>query len=283
MSSTIKTAFIVYFSPAKTTRHVAQIIAQTLESVNIKPVLFDLEKDRDDSDLLDSIASTNGESLLFIGSPVYVSHAVPQVMAFISKLSPDTGLPVIPFATWGGATSGIALHEMGNALTEKGMVVVGAAKILALHSLMWQFENPLGKGRPNTEDDKLIKDLVATVLKKMSSTPSEGIPLTDLAYYPEPVMAEMQKITLAMAKDHFPVRHVDKDACTQCEECAATCPTNAITFSPYPDFGDRCVYCYNCVRLCPEEAIAADFSMLEELIRTRAAQFKETPLSSIFI
>lgn len=52
----------------------------------------------------------------------------------------------VPFVTWGGACSGISLYEMGKELLNKRFTVLGAAKILAVHSLMWQLENPLGKG-----------------------------------------------------------------------------------------------------------------------------------------
>ncbi len=283
MIKKIKTAFVVYFSPAGTTHHVAQVIAKTLETSEIEVVLFDLAKGPDDTDLLEAIRNSKNESCLFIGSPVYVSHAVPTVMNFISRLPESINQPVIPFVTWGGATSGIALHEMGTALAKKGRLVVGAAKILALHSMMWRSDTPLGKGRPDGEDDTLIEDMVSNVLDKLSSKPIKGIPLTDLAYYPEKVRAEMEKITISVAKNYMPIREVDEDACTQCEECAATCPTNAITFTPYPDFGESCISCYNCVRLCPETAIRADFSMMEKRIKDRAEQFKEQPFSQLFL
>ena len=185
MKKKIKTAFVVYFSPAGTTHHVAQVIAKTLEASKMEVVLVDLGKEHNDTNLPEGIRNSKPTYCLFLGSPVYVSHALPPVMDFISRLPDNTNLPVVPFVTWGGAKSGIALHEMGEALSEKGMRVVGAAKILARHSLMWRADLPLGKGRPDGEDDALIQDMVHNVLTKLSTRSPEGISLGQLAYYPE--------------------------------------------------------------------------------------------------
>jgi formate hydrogenlyase subunit 6/NADH:ubiquinone oxidoreductase subunit I len=72
------------------------------------------------------------------------------------------------------------------------------------------------------------------------------------------------------------------ERCTTCGLCAETCPVEAVTLSPYPEFGPNCIHCYNCVRLCPEQAIAADLSQVHQRIRARAVQMGENPLSQIF-
>ena len=283
MTNKIQKAFVVYCSPAGTTRHVSKIIVKKLQELKIEVIECDLSKKFSETAIITKINRVKNNACLFVVSPAYVSHAIPPVMNFIARLPKNSQMPVVPFVTWGGATSGIALHEMGKALTEKNMTVVGGAKILALHSMMWQMKDPLGKSHPNEQDDQMIQKMVTGILDKLSDGSNGSIDLSTLAYYPEDIAAEMEKTTLKKAKSHMPKRKVDEDACTECKECSSACPTDAISFNPYPEFEKNCIYCFNCVRLCPEDAIKADFSKVETRVRTRAEQLQETPLSQIFI
>lgn len=277
-----KKAIIVYCSPAGTTRHVANVISDQCHKYGADVQEVDLARRPDIDALRATIASAADDLCLFIGSPVYVSHAVPPVMAFIARLPEGTSLPVVPFVTWGGACSGMALFEMGTALAEKGMAVVGAAKILAVHSMLWRSNNPVGQGHPDAEDDRLISDLVTHVHDQLSRGNTTAVPTADLAHYPAPARAEMAKMNLKIAAAHMPTREVDAGACTECGQCAEACPTDAITFDPTPVFGETCIYCYSCVRECPEDAIRADLSGAEARIRDRVKQFDEQPLSQVF-
>nr|MBL0714120.1 hypothetical protein [Desulfobacterales bacterium] len=128
-------AMIVYCSPAGTTRHVAGVMARQCQKLGIEVQEVDLARRPAIEPILSAIARAEDGLCLMIGSPVYVSHAVPPVMDFIAKLPEGTKLPAVPFVTWGGACSGMALFEIGQALERKGLLLVGAAKILAVHSM----------------------------------------------------------------------------------------------------------------------------------------------------
>jgi ferredoxin/flavodoxin len=273
--------FVVYFSPSGSTRHVARVMEKRFKELGIDPSLFDLAENSELSQVISE--QIRGDSCLIVGSPVYASHAAPPIMQFISELSPVASASAVPFVTWGGASSGIALFEMARELQKAGFKILGAAKVMAVHCLMWQLENPLGEGHPNSEDERMVQELIDEVNRKMQSHNSKGIELSYLAYQKKEIHAEMEKMSLEVAKAHMPVREVDEELCNQCEICAEVCPTAAVALVPYPAFGETCVYCFSCMRNCPEGAIKANLSEIWQLIRDRAEFFKERPKTKIFI
>jgi ferredoxin/flavodoxin len=279
-----KNVFIVYFSPAGSTRHVAEVIEKQFQWLGAETSSFDLSEGDSDigSAISQKMAVSEGKSCLFIGSPVYASRAVPPVMECIAELKEHTGLFAVPFVTWGGACSGISLYEMGKELINKKFTLLGAAKILSLHSLMWELEDPLGKGHPDVDDDHMIKEFVNHVNRKLHKANPKGIKLSDLAYQTKENHEEMEKTGLQTAKAHLPNRKIDTGLCNQCQVCSEVCPKNAIIFTPYPEFDDTCVFCFNCLKKCPEQAIIADLSGIWQRIRDRAAFFSERPYSQIF-
>lgn len=107
--------------------------------------------------------------------------------------------------------------------------------------------------------------------------------MSDLAYQKEEIHAEMEKMSLEVAKAHMPIREVDEELCNQCEICAEVCPTASVAFAPYPVFGESCIYCFSCMRTCPEGAIKANLSEIWQRIRDRAEFFKERPYTKIFL
>jgi ferredoxin/flavodoxin len=275
-----KKVFIVYFSPSGSTRLVAGVMEKRFKELGIEPSLFDLAENSELSQVISE--QLRGDSCLIVGSPVYASHAAPPIMQFIAGLNPVNSGSAVPFITWGGASSGIALFEMARELQKKGFKILGAAKVMAAHCLMWQLENPLGEGHPKAEDERMVQELIDEINREMRIHSSKGMDLSDLAYQKEEIHAEMEKMSLEIAKTHMPVREVDEELCNQCEICAEVCPTASVAFVPYPAFGERCVYCFSCMRNCPEGAIKADLSEIWQLIRDRAEFFKERPYTRIF-
>jgi ferredoxin/flavodoxin len=279
-----KKVWVVYFSPAGSTRHVAGVIEKQFQALGSEVWVSDLGECRDGAtEISRQIEESKGSNCLFIGSPVYVSHAVPPVMECIASLTENTGRFAVPFVTWGGACSGISLYEMGKELKNKGFTLLGAAKILAVHSLMWPFENPLGHGHPDSNDDRMVKELVNRIHDKLYSDSPKGIELSVLAYQTQENHKEMEKVSLEAAKADMPRRDIDTELCNQCQICAEVCPMDAVTLTPFPEFGHDCVFCFSCVKQCPERAITVDFSEIWQRIKDRAVFFSEHPHSQIFL
>ena len=158
---------IVFFSPAGSTRLIAQCIEKNLAGHGMTASVFDLGRigHAQRAEILELL---HEPCCLWIGSPVYCDHAVPPVMEFIQALPVAPGRYAVPFVTWGGVTSGLALPEMVEALNKQQIIPLAAAKILAVHSSMWTASKPLGTGHPDAQDLARVATLVDTVVDRLA-------------------------------------------------------------------------------------------------------------------
>ena len=278
----MKNAFIAFCSPAGSTGHVAQVIADSLREKAVTVHLLDLGAGQDASLFLGLLKTAEVDDGLFVGTPVYRELAIPPVMAFLDDLPPANGCTAVPFVTWGGATSGIALWQMGQALQAKGYVLTGGAKVLAVHSMMWPSDQPVGHGHPDDDDDRQVHRLVTRVLERPSNSTAKPMPLSDLDYQPDAISANFKK---KMDQPWMIIpKTIDEERCTQCGTCEAVCPVDAVALDPGPVFNTRCFDCFECVRECPEDAIVSGVPLgkIEAMIRERVEKYKEQPPTQIF-
>jgi ferredoxin/flavodoxin len=274
---------IAYCSPGGSTRQVAGVFHNSFNNNNADVVTFDLAKEYDHSAAQDVIKTTDQKVCLFIGSPVYRDMAIPPVMKFIDALPQSEGNYAVPFVTWGQACSGMALWQMGEALMKRGFLIAGAAKVVALHSMMWLANDPAGKGHPDKTDESIIEEMAATLQERFDSDDIPVLALETLDYQPHKRADEIKnKIN---APWYIIPKKVDSAACTQCGICEEECPVDAVILDPYPEFDQNCIDCFNCIRLCPEEAIASSISMedIADHIRMRVETIDEKPLTQVFV
>lgn len=276
------TLAIAYISPNSSTKKVAEAIADQIYEGGSTATLTNLSNQEETQSLI-RMMNSDDETLLFIGSPVYSNLAVQPVMTFIKELSPSPKSWAVPFVTYGIACSGLALWQMAAALTDRGFQVAGAAKIAALHSVMWRVNHPEGEGRPNSEDLGQVRGLTKTVHSRQTNGTLTPLALAELDYHP-PELAAKFKAKMAQPWKGIP-RTVDETICDECGECAQNCPADAITLNPTPEFSDACFHCLNCIRVCPKDAITPTPSIaaLVEMIRNRVETINEQPKSQLFV
>ncbi len=282
VSKQYRQSFVVYIYPTGTTEMLAKTIETSLVARGESCTLCNLGTKPLNTEDIVSALSSDIETLLFIGSPVYSSHAVPTVTRFIDQLPAAKNCRAIPFVTWGGATSGVALHEMGEKLLDRGFILAGAAKVMAVHSLMWQLPDPVGVGRPNADDLGQVAQLVSEVIDNADAGCTQQLSIEALNYQPAEHVPEMLQLSVTKAKTILPSRQVDPERCTLCGYCRDNCPASAIKLDPLPVFLPDCFICYNCVRLCPEKAISADLEPVYDRIRARVTHYAEKPDTELF-
>lgn len=245
--------------------------------------MLDLGKKHDLPGVLNAMKRAGKHACLFIGSPVYRDVVIPPVIDFIETLPEMAGAYAVPFVTWGQACSGVALWQLGNALVQKEFNIIGAAKVVAVHSMMWGVADPAGKGHPDKTDNREIIKLVAALYNRLDSDNIPVLSLDTLDYQPHARAEQMKK--KINAPGMIVPKNVNSEACTQCGVCEEECPVSAVALNPYPEFDRNCFDCFNCIRLCPETAIEPAISMdqIERHIRERVRTINERPLTQIFL
>ena len=267
--------FVVCISPTGTTLHAAQVIGKELTALGKPCSALNLGDSASRAELNNILAATAKDTCLFIGSPVYATHAVPAVMDFIKSLPVGTNCCSVPFVTWGAVTSGVALAEMAGELEAKGYPAVAAAKIVAEHSLLWRFDNPLGKGRPDVNDDRSLRDMVKKVAAALDADDKKYLSADTLNYQPEALQKVMAGLKLNAVRKVLPQISLKRDLCTLCGDCVTACPAEAVELADGPVFKDCCIACYNCLRACPENALQADFAQMAAGLAQRVKDFGE--------
>jgi len=273
--------YLVYISPNGSTGQVADVLAAQLQKGGARVDRLDLAGPAAYDAFIEKL-DNDPQACLLIGSPVYRDMAVPPVMAFIDALAAtDTGW-VVPFVTWGLACSGVALWQMGSALKAKGYRIAGAARVAALHAMMWPADGPVGEGHPDEADKQQVRDLADRLLADAKNGTFTALPLEALDYQTAERAAEC-KAKLDQPWMVIP-KTVNEETCTECGVCAEECPVAAVSLDPYPVFSAACFDCFTCVRVCPEEAIEpkVPLAKIGGMIRERVATLNEQPLTEIY-
>lgn len=276
------TIWVTYLSPAGTTRQVAKIIAQEAERSGQAVKLQDLAGRKADAGRICENLSPG--DLLFVGSPVYAGQPIPRAMEFISGLPDAADCFAVPFVTYGGVNGGRALYDLAKIMDSRGLQILGGIKVLAVHSLLWQSDDPIGKGHPDADDVAKIQELVHAVLEKKEAEERTTLSPEAMNYKSEAPEEPEGPSRLEGLKSNVLPMELDSEACTQCGVCADACPVANIALTPYPEFGDRCILCFSCVRLCEEKAVNNKaLSMLDSVVRERKEFFKEPEETLYFV
>jgi len=171
---------IIQFSPSGNTMKVSEKIKVSLEKGGENVVqLIDITGDRcffenNRSDFLKE--KVDRHDILLIGCPVYAHHLQYHVQGLIKLLpKPDSdrwGKYTIPYVTYGGIDSGIALEEAGRLLKKSGRKVIGGMKISASHKMTRAFmDEEFNRGKPDDKMISIIDELLEKVNQLKTITP----------------------------------------------------------------------------------------------------------------
>ena len=287
----MKVVFIV-FSPSGHTLTAAQKFMHLLEGNEISCHMINITKNDkylDNLTITKTLVNDLSEcNLLILCAPVYAGHCEQNMLRIIRALPcKNTKLiPAIPFVTYGGVHSSVALEEMGKALNDRGYIPIMGIKIAAEHTLTATFKKRINPNLPGKVEEQILTK-AAEITKKVINDKKAPVGVgKKLAY--TPFLKRIMFRIFSQEKIHGKYKKVtiNTEKCTCCKRCIAACPVNMFAYIDNTIQMVRdpkhCILCAECYHHCPVKAIVHPYI---EVARKRLADGfveLETPQSEIY-
>ncbi len=260
-------AAILFFSPSGNTRGVAERIRGELLSrgweCNLTDVTGRVRTFREPGGMEKLRKELGPHDVLLVGGPVYANHLHYTVLDLIGSLplpEPGSGTFAVPFVTYGGVSSGIALREAGGALSRRGRTVVAGMKVAASHRMTRAFlDRELNLDIPLEPAAAAVRDL-GDLLGRLPYLPRPRSVLRSLSCN-GPEAWFKATFVFREKKWHarrYPRIEVNADACRKCGLCGSRCPVGHLDAGRdgVPrETSEACIHCMNCAVECPAGAI----------------------------
>lgn len=231
-------ATILYFSGTKTTEKYAQAFTKGLSfETEVKEIRHDAQLARE----------FGSDELLVLACPVFGGYAPAFVWEQLEGVR-GANTPAVALAVYGARDYDNALLEMSAKLGEAGFVTVGAAALVARHSIV----QSIAPERPTNADLDEAAAFAATVAERLAGMGS----IADA-----PSFAFKGELGGTGPKNPAPLV---SDDCVECGTCARQCPAGAIPADePNTTDAEKCLTCLRCVAVCPMSARSLPQPMLE--------------------
>jgi ferredoxin/NAD(P)H-dependent FMN reductase len=289
-------ATIIEFSPSDNTNQVSELLKFTLEQNNITVQIVNITRNEkyflmnNKQNFLQETIKEH--DILFIGSPVYAHHLQFHVKDLIDNLPSPTngwGKIAIPFVTYGGISSGIALDEAGKLLRKSGRKVLAGMKVSSSHHMTRAFMKE--EYNKIQSKDKLISTL-NDLVKRIKSTDldslkdnSKHLKYQSLGIYLKAHLIFKEKV---WHEKRYPKVIIDYNRCLKCGKCIKVCPVCHLEQkqdkSIIKNMTPNCIHCFNCIIECPQNAISlvGDLGKAKSFMESIIKKGNENPDTYIY-
>jgi len=254
----IKKVHLVYFSPTGTTQSVIRAAAKSFSNEI-------LEHDMTAYTSGDVQLKFEKDDFVIFGFPVYGGRVPRTFRDRLNGIKGQHTLAVL-IATYGNREYGDSLFEMKDIAENNGFLPVGAAAVVAEHSVI----RSIAAGRPDANDFAFIENFCSELKKKIAAIPLKG---------------ELFKLAVPGEKPYrryieLPMAPIAAACCTACGLCEKKCPAGAINErNPRKTDKEKCIGCMRCVRICPQKArkLPKLKMIAGQLFLSRAARIRKEP------
>lgn len=290
-------ALIILFSPSDNTRRIGKMVEVELIKKGICTQFIDITRNEEYFTSNDKSSYLNGlvrkHDILFIGSPVYAHHLQYHVKELINALPAPSaiwGNAVVPFVTYGGVNSGIALEEAGKLLKRSGRKVLGGMKISSSHRMTRAFmENEYNK---QVSEDKAITT-VQQLAKYINDIDMSSLEDSSKILKYQSIMTGLKANIIfkekVWHKKRYPNVTIDENKCNKCGKCITVCPVCHLgqddSQSIIRNKDSNCIHCFNCLVECPQNSIylVGDMDKARDFMNKIFKISKEKPGSYLYI
>ncbi len=234
---------LVYYSSTGNTRLACQYIKARLKNVELD--LVDLKKTR----------VTDFSAYDLVGFAAWADYTAPSalVLDYLASLPRQNKKPAFVFNTFGMFNGG-TLRTLHHRAKQAGFNVVAAFALHCPENIPIVISQGLPwADAPNQQElakfEAAIAELDRTLLEIKGGRQASGKVRFGLLDY-------LTVFPRTTAKKKMGGKYVDRELCTRCGLCQATCPGSAIKLAPYPVFDQaKCSGCWACYNTCPRRAI----------------------------
>lgn len=235
---TICSAQLIYFSPTRTTQRVLTGIAAGIDLGDV------IHLDLTPPGVQGRTFEVGSETIALLGAPVYGGRLPAEAVARLQQVRGNNA-PAVLVVVYGNRAYEDALRELYDLAVEADFRPIAAAAFIGEHSYSTT-AHPIAVGRPDAADLEnavAFGQQVRAKLGQLGSLPEAQVPGS--VPYKErrpPAANPPAPITIT-------------DLCTLCGDCAAVCPTAAITVGASVITDTQlCIACCACTRACPTGA-----------------------------
>ncbi|MFW9917830.1 MAG: NAD(P)H-dependent oxidoreductase, partial [Candidatus Thorarchaeota archaeon] len=234
---------ILVFSPTGNTLKVAKMLETSLLSKKVEVDVIDVTRDKKlfrERNIREYLnMRVKKHDLLCIGAPVYAHHLhynVKNIINSLPKPGNGWGRLAVPFVTYGGINSGIALQEAGKLLKRTGRIPVSGMKINSQHSLskLKRVTVKVNEGMPGEEIHQLIEELAEKIVLVGQNGDKNHIDISQKLCYQNLKTRIKAKLIIRekICQNYiYPKLIIDRNKCTGCGKCSRICPVQRIEMS----------------------------------------------------
>ncbi len=237
---TICTAQLIYFSPTRTTQRVLTGIAQGIDVSDV--VHLDLTP----PGVRGRTFKVGDETIALLGAPVYGGRLPKDAVERLYRVRGNK-TPAVLVVVYGNRAFEDALLELKDIAEACDFVPIAGAAFIGEHSYSTE-AMPIAVGRPDAADMEKAFAFGQQIRQKLAQTTLDTLP-------PPTIPGNFPYKERRPSTETPPTPITIADLCTLCGDCAAVCPTAAITV------GDAvitqaaaCIQCCACPRACPTGA-----------------------------
>ena len=258
---------IIVFSPSGHTLQAANIFKKEFEKRSVSAQLINITKNpnylNENSIKKQLEADLDAHDVLLIGGPIYAGHMEGHILRLIKQLpgvGGKYGALAVPFATYGGVHSSVALEEMGKLLRKRKRKSILGVKIAAEHTLTKTTSKIIYEGRPRKDEETIIARAVDKIIETALQDIKSIKDISKAFCYSKPKERLMFKL-FSQEKIHKKFKQVSIDSvkCIRCKKCISVCPVNMFDLVngqvKMVKDQQQCILCAECYHRCPADAI----------------------------